>query len=94
VYIECFWANVPLSSSTVDLRCTASLLDKTCGTELFYHPRLTLPHVQMTDPDSLDHPAPGTRGLVASCQLDTNRQHVIGKTLVTRVPELARMSSE
>ena len=71
-----------VSPATVDLRCTATLVDKTCGTEVVYHPRLTLSQSQTTAagaPDSPDGPQlHATRGLVASCQLDTNRQNVIG----------------
>ena len=82
VHTECFWANMPVSPSTVDLRCTATLLDKTCATEVVYHPRLRLPHLQTSPsggPDSPDDGSvPASRGLVASCQLDTNRQHIIG----------------
>jgi len=63
---------VPLKPLTKDLRCTATLLDKSCGTEMVYHPRLALPHAQTTGPEMASH------GLVASCQLDTNSQHIIG----------------
>jgi len=63
---------VPLKPLTKDLRCTATLLDKSCGTEMVYHPRLALPHAQTAGHEMASH------GLVASCQLDTNSQHIIG----------------
>jgi len=86
---ECFWANMPLSASTADLRCTVRLVDKSSGTEVVYHPRLSLSHLQATvDPeDAGDDEVPAAaaaalarRGFVVSCQLDTNRHHIVGNT--------------
>jgi len=82
---ECFCASIPVSPSTVQLRCKVTIKDKACGTEMVYHPRLNLPALQTAvtagDPDGADDPLMATRGLVASCQLDTNRQYIIGNVL-------------
>ena len=73
---------MPVSASTADLRCTVRLVDKSTGTSVVYHPCLALSHIQTVpaagDPNDADSTMPASRGLVVSCQLDTNRHHIVG----------------
>ena len=76
---------MPVSASTADLRCTVKLVDKATGAEVLYHPRLSMSHLQTAavagDPDDAAESATLTsRGLVVSCQLDTNRHHIVGNS--------------
>jgi len=74
---------MPVSASTADLLCTVRLVDKSTGTSVVYHPCLALSHIQTVaaaaDPNDADSTMPASRGLVVSCQLDTNRHHIVGK---------------